>query len=102
MESAEKRGIKMEDSENIIVTCEECGELMYPNRGKLDVEVGEHAKLKFVDEFGVEYMWVEVTKIDKNSNKYEGNLDNEPVCVRYIKYGDKVEFRREDIVDRGK
>jgi uncharacterized protein YegJ (DUF2314 family) len=90
----------MEDPVNIIVTCDECSKLMYPNRGKLDVEVGEHAKLKFVDEFGVEYMWVEVTKADKNGNKYEGNLDNEPVRVMCVKYLDKIEFRKEDIFDR--
>jgi uncharacterized protein YegJ (DUF2314 family) len=88
----------MEEQGNIIAVCRECGEKMYPNKGTFDVNVGDVAKLKFTDDNGTEYMWVEVLKIDKKNNKYEGRLDNEPVLVQSVVYNDTVSFGKEEIL----
>lgn len=89
----------MEDPANIIFVCKECGKDMYPNKGKLNANIGEFAKLKFVDECGTEYMWVKVTGVDKKGEKYKGILDNDPVLVLSVRYGDNIEFEKEDILD---
>lgn len=88
----------MEKQGNIIAVCRECSEKMYPNKGTFDVNVGNIAKLKFTDENGTEYMWVEVLKVDKENNKYEGRLDNDPALVQCVKYSDNVSFGKEDIL----
>ena len=88
----------MEEQGNIMAVCKECSENMYPNKGTFDVQVGDLAKLKFTDSFGSEYMWIEVIKADKESNKYEGRLDNDPVLVQCVVYNDNVEFKKEDIL----
>jgi len=88
----------MEDEGNLMLVCKECGENMYPNKGTFDVNVGDIVKLKFTDGNGTEYMWVEVLKVDKENNKYEGRIDNDPVLVECMKYDDNVEFRKEDIL----
>lgn len=91
--------MKEEEEGNIMLVCKECGEDMYPNKGTFDVQVGDFAKLKFIDGSWTEYMWVEVIKADKENNKYEGRLDNDPICIQSIKYGGNVEFKKEDILD---
>lgn len=88
----------MEEQKNIVFVCKECSEKMFPDKGTLDVNVGDFAKLKFVDGYGTEYMWVEVVKVDKENNKYEGRLDNDPVLVQCVGYNDNVEFQKEDIL----
>ena len=88
----------MKEQENIMLVCEECGKNMYPNKGTFDVNIGDIVKLKFTDDNGTEYMWVEVLRSDKENNKYEGRLDNEPVLVQSVVYNDNVEFKKEDIL----
>lgn len=88
----------MEEQGNIMVVCKECSEEMYPDKGTFDVNVGDSAKLKFTDENGSEYMWVEVVKVDRENNKYEGCLDNDPVLIKCVKYNDNVSFGKEDIL----
>lgn len=94
----DKEGIKMEDQKNIVMVCKECGEKMFPDKGTFDVNVGDFAKLKFTDSFGTEYMWVKAEKVDKENNKYFGRLDNDPVIVQCVAYGDGVEFNKEDVL----
>lgn len=89
----------MEDPNNILYVCKDCIEKMYPNKGLLKVGVGEFAKIKFTDENGSEYMWVKVTVVDKEKGEYEGILDNDPVIVECVKYGDNVSFKKDDIFD---
>lgn len=89
----------MEDPANIIFVCEECSKDMYPNKGKLNANIGEFAKMKFVDGHRTEYMWVKVTDVDQNGEKYKGILDNDPLLVQTVRYGDIVEFEKEDILD---
>lgn len=88
----------MEDPKNIMLVCKDCSEKMYPSKGTFDVSVGDSAKLKFIDGNGAEYMWVEVVKIDRENNKYEGRLDNDPVLVQCAVYNDNVEFQKEDVL----
>ena len=88
----------MEDEGNLRLVCKGCSEKMYPNKGTFDVQVGDFAKLKFTDGDDAEYMWVQVTKADKDSKQYEGRLDNDPVLVQSVAYNDNVEFKKEDIL----
>ena len=88
----------MEEEGNLMLVCEECSKNMYQNKGTFDVNVGDLAKLKFTDSFGTEYMWVEVVKVDRENNKYEGRLDNDPALVQRVMYNDNVEFKKEDIL----
>lgn len=88
----------MENPKNIMMVCSQCSDKMYPKKGTFDVNIGDFAKLKFTDSFGVEYMWVKVVSVDRENNKYEGCLDNDPVFVQFVTYGDNVEFRKEDIL----
>lgn len=88
----------MEEEGNLMLVCKECSEDMYPNKGTFDVQIGDFAKLKFTDGDRTEYVWVQVTKADKENNKYEGSLDNIPALVQCVAYNDNVEFKKEDIL----
>lgn len=95
-----------ENSANIIYVCQDCGKDMYPNKGKLDAKVGDFVKLKFQGEKRNEYMWVEVKRVHveitsakDDEYNFEGVLSNDPVIVKDMKCGDKVIFRKEDILD---
>lgn len=88
-----------EDPKNVRFVCGECSEKMYPDKGTFDIDVGCFVKLKFTDDkLRNEYMWVEVIKADKENNKYEGVLDNDPVLVDCIECGDDVEFQKEEVL----
>lgn len=102
MDKRAKGEIKMEDPQNVVMICKDCAEKMFPDKGTFDVKVGEFVKLKFTDKFGTEYMWVKAIKVDKENNKYEGLLDNDPVLVRCVTYGDKVEFHKENVLETPK
>lgn len=87
-----------ENSDNMIVTCKNCSEQMYPNKGNFDIKIGDYIKIRFEEEDKGEYMWVKVKNID--GDKYEGDLDNDPVLIRNISYGDRVKFTKDDVCDR--
>ncbi len=87
---------------NTICLCESCSKKAYPNKGKLNAKKGQSAKLRFTDGKFTEYMWVIVTNVDVPMNDYEGTLNNEPVLLNNIVFGDVVMFKREDIYDVGK
>lgn len=90
----------MEDPKNIRLVCSDCSEKMYPKKGTFEIDVGNWVKLKFTDDMDRnEYMWVMVTKADKENNTYEGELDNDPVLVDCIECGDEVEFQKEEVLD---
>lgn len=89
----------MEHEDNIVLICKKCVEQVYPNKGKLTVDIGEFAKLKFTGERLAEYMWVKVTNADHVMGEYEGMVDNDPIFVTNVKYGDKVKFKKEDVFD---
>lgn len=102
MDKRAKGEIKMEDPQNVVMICKDCAEKMFLIRGLSMFKVGEFVKLKFTDKFGTEYMWVKAIKVDKENNKYEGLLDNDPVLVRCVTYGDKVEFHKENVLETPK
>ena len=89
----------MEHKDNIMLICKECVEKVYPNKGKLTVDIGKFAKLKFTDGHAGEYMWVMVIAVNKRKEEYEGRVDNDPILVTNVKYGDKVKFKKEDVFD---
>lgn len=93
-----------ENPKNIMLVCKECSEKMYPDKGKFQVDIGQFAKLKFTDKSCSEYMWVKVVKVRDGQDyeggyDYEGMLDNEPIFVRNVEYGDVVKFNKQDILD---
>ncbi len=70
-----------------------------PSREEInDLEIGHFVKLIFneVGEELSERMWVEIKDIWEGET-YVGDLNNEPVIVPGIKFGDKVMFRAEHI-----
>lgn len=89
----------MEHEDNIVLICKECVEQVYPNKGKLTVDIGKFAKLKFTGERRAEYMWVRVIAANKRKEEYEGIVDNDPIFVTSVKCGDKVKFKKEDVFD---
>ena len=89
----------MENQDNIMLICKDCADKVYPNKGKLTVDIGKFAKLKFTDINGSEYMWVKVIRADKLKGDFEGRLDNDPVLVQCVKYGDNIKFKKDEIFD---
>ena len=87
-----------EDPGNIIITCKDCADRMYINKGNFDIKVGDFVKLRFDEGYGEEYMWVIVKK--QNGDLFEGILDNDPVIMTNMKCGDKVIFDKNEVVDR--
>ncbi len=87
-----------EDQSNIIVTCRDCANNMYPNKGKFDVKVGDSVKIVFKGENGTESMWVIVKKV--NGDVFEGILNNDPVLINGISCGDKVIFSKDEVCGR--
>lgn len=64
--------------------------------------IGKYVKIAFkADRPGVdkEHMWVKVTLIDIKTGMITGNLNNDPVSCSYIKDGDVVHFKKEQIED---
>ncbi len=96
-------GTTEENHGNVGVVCRDC---MEKNKGIFEIEIGDYSKIRFGDyskiRFGDsgpgEYMWVKVMHID--GNKIEGILDNDPIIVQNVKYGDKIIFDKGDICDR--
>lgn len=59
----------------------------------LMLQVGDNVKLCFNEK---ERMWVKITEI-VNIDHIIGTLDNDPVDVKEIKYGDRIEFSYRNI-----
>ena len=86
-----------EDLSNIILICKDCHDQMYPDKGKLDVGIGNYVKIGFKGKYSNEYMWAKVTW--GNGNEFEGILDNDPVIIEKLKCGDNVKFSKDDVCD---
>jgi len=66
-----------------------------PNNEELgNVKIGSSVKVCVNDE---ERLWVEVTSID--GGQLKGKIDNCPVVIDDIKFGDLISFRKENIYD---
>lgn len=87
--------MEKENPRNMIQVCRGC---MEKNKGTFDIEIGDYAKIRFGDASPGEYMWIKVTKV--NGNKLEGTLDNDPVIVKDVKFGDTVTFLKENVCER--
>lgn len=60
------------------------------------VKVGVHGK-GVNGKDCVEHLWVEISMID--NNKFTGKIDNLPISLADVKYGDEVHFKRKKIED---
>lgn len=54
-------------------------------------------KAAFQDDFGKEFMWLSVSKLE--NDEIYGHLDNQPSCVKSVKCGQPVKVLRQDIND---
>jgi uncharacterized protein YegJ (DUF2314 family) len=87
---------------NIRAVCSNCidnkkREFQNKHIGKLLPDF-THAKITFNQEKAKENMWVRVTDFIP-PNIYIGKLNNEPVTINNISYGDEVTFHRKDIIE---
>lgn len=89
----------LESIGNLAITCSDCAEAMYPNKGKFSPKVGDIAKIAIPGDGDInkEHVWVIVTRV--NGDHYEGTMDNDPVFNTLVKYGDKVPFQKSEIED---
>ncbi len=65
----------------------------HPARGETDFAL----KLKIADPNGVEHFWV--TPIQRKGGKIYGTISNEPVTVRSVKSGQRIEIPEAQIID---
>ena len=74
-----------------------------PSKKEIDsVKVNDLVKLIFVEkndspETIPERMWVKIIEINKDN--FVGILDNKPYYIESVKYGDKIVFKIENIID---
>ncbi|GIV97238.1 MAG: hypothetical protein KatS3mg057_1895 [Herpetosiphonaceae bacterium] len=75
-----------------------------PSKKVLDkLAVGDFAKLIFAFESddprapSAERMWVQIERVD--GNEFIGRLDNKPLYLKSIAYGEKVRFNHSHIID---
>ncbi|MGH8641233.1 MAG: YegJ family protein [Burkholderiales bacterium] len=54
-------------------------------------------KVKISDERNTEYFWV--NRFTNEGNVFTGHLNNEPRLVKRLKYGERIQFERSQIVD---
>lgn len=65
---------------------------------KSSVKIGDHVKISFITRVGEgERIWVRVTKISPRG--FTGRIDNDPIVVPGLRYGKKIRFRSEHIID---
>jgi Uncharacterized protein conserved in bacteria (DUF2314) len=81
---------------NIRITCTDCSKKLYPNAGKFTEKQLKKAKLvkaMFTEEGKMsEHMWVKVEQVITTNNitHVHGTLNNDPVDLTNIKFGDVV------------
>lgn len=76
-----------------------------PNENDIaNLTVGGFAKLGFEEiespDGYAERMWVKVTNIGAGGT-FEGTLANDPIVIESMSFGDKVQFKRDNILDVG-
>ena len=78
-----------EPDENIVFTCKDCSDEMYPLKGKFSSETVKKARAaKFVfgdldgEDSHLEHMWL--CDLDVSGDTVTGRLDNDPVYVKLI------------------
>lgn len=92
------------ESMNVVDICKRCGDerrtkfqrLLEKRKVTAQSFVGSCVKLAFRDEQKVEHMWVRVQRMESPDRMY-GILDNEPVLVENVEFGDQIEFSLEEL-----
>jgi uncharacterized protein YegJ (DUF2314 family) len=94
----------MENPNNIVRICDHCAKAQVAkpcqellDDAKIVIQVGDYVKTKFTDHNrkANEHMWCLVTKIE--DKKHYGRLDNEPVLVGNVHYGQICEMKMKTI-----
>ena len=87
---------------NILYVCPECSEKLYPNKGKFTVEQllkADMVKSAFSAGKRVEHMWVKVSEVQVENQLVKGTLDNTPIEITHLTFGDIVFVPFKDIED---
>ena len=62
-----------------------------------DLNYYYYLKTDFIDDGEHEHMWILVNKIE--NERFEGTLDNEPITVKNVKFGDLIKITKDQIED---
>ena len=91
-----------EPHDNIIFTCKDCSDEIYPLKGKFSAETVKKAKAaKFLfgnkndKDAALEHMWL--CDLDVSGDIVTGKLDNDPVYVDNVILGQIVSFRISEV-----
>lgn len=62
---------------------------------------GINVKLGFISQDGTksENMWVYILYVDKDKKEYQGYVNNDPVVLTHVTYGDTVYFSHCEIIE---
>jgi uncharacterized protein YegJ (DUF2314 family) len=87
---------------NILYVCPECSEKLYPNKGKFTVEQllkADMVKSAFSAGKRVEHMWVKVSEVQVEDQLVKGALDNTPIEITHLTFGEIVFVPFKDVED---
>ena len=87
---------------NILYVSPEYSEKLYPNKGKFTVEQllrADMVKSAFSAGKRVEHMWVKVSEVQVENQLVKGTLDNTPIEITHLTFGDIVFVPFKDIED---
>ncbi len=91
--------MKSKHSSNIIGICPDCSDQrrkdFHEENPECNLTPGDYIKVAVQDDGETEHMWFKVLFID--GDKIVGQLDNYPVVVTNISYGDDFEFTYQDV-----
>jgi uncharacterized protein YegJ (DUF2314 family) len=87
---------------NIVLVCDQHAPKPDPRYRTMPLHalVGKYCKLAFHDQGRIEHMWVRCTALGHMTDfQLKGTLDNDPVVITSVEYGDQVLFNRSEIED---
>lgn len=58
---------------------------------------GQAVKLIFIGPYGGERMWVQIKRV--RPHHYVGKLNNDPICIPGLKWGDEIQFEPKHVID---
>ncbi len=92
----------MENIKNIEIICNDCAKErkrdFQKKFNKKELRVGDLIKKKFFNQEHNEHMWVKVIKI-KSNGLIVGRLNNKPLVLKELRFGDIVKVRLKEISD---
>lgn len=92
-----------DEKDNIEMVCKHCADerkMEFQMSGKR-VSIGDYVKVGIVDKEKVEHMWCKVKGVrgDGKLKIYIAEVANDPVAIKNVKLGDRIEFDYGQIED---